>query len=210
MSGNTNFPTTLDNDSSLLDVTNNVTALDAPHHNNLKEAVKAIEAKVGVFSTSAPTSLDYRLGNPTGGHTHDGASGMGGPISASSLTNMLSSDHIISIYKQGSLAVGSNIGAPVILGKTMQLISVQAALRRGPSGATTAIDVNYNTPTPSSIWSASQLFRPIFAPGATAFLSSATPNIITYPSGVIITTDVDAVGSNDPGQDLSLNFVFRE
>lgn len=77
MAGNTNFPTALDDDSSLIDVTDGVTAIEAAHHNNLKEAVKALQAKVGIFNTAAPTAIDYRLGHPSFGHRHDGASGQG-------------------------------------------------------------------------------------------------------------------------------------
>lgn len=85
MAGNTNFPTGLDDDSSLYDVTDAVSTLQAAHHNNLKEAVKAIEAKVGVHLTSSPTALDYRIGHPTGGHIHNGASGQGPQIAFSDL-----------------------------------------------------------------------------------------------------------------------------
>lgn len=88
MAGNTNFPTSLDDDSSLRDVTDNVSTLQAADHNNLKEAVKAIQAKVGVDFTAVPTSLDYRLGHPTDGHRHDGASGQGPPIAASAILGL--------------------------------------------------------------------------------------------------------------------------
>jgi len=73
MSGQANYPTALDDDASLYDVTNNVTAIDAAHHNNIKEAVKAIERRIGVIGSASPTALDYQLSN----HTHDGASGSG-------------------------------------------------------------------------------------------------------------------------------------
>jgi hypothetical protein len=75
MSGAANFPTGLDDDASLLNVTDGVTTLQASHHNNMKEAIKAIQQKLGIFSTVAPTSIDYRLGNATDGHHHNGASG---------------------------------------------------------------------------------------------------------------------------------------
>ena len=77
MAGNTNFPTGLDDNTSLLDVTDGVTALQAAHHNNLKESIKALEVKVGIDNTAVDTTLDYRLGHPTFGHSHDGASGQG-------------------------------------------------------------------------------------------------------------------------------------
>jgi len=224
MSGNTNFPTGLDDNTSLLDVTDGVTAIVAAHHNNTKEAVKAIEAKLGIYNTGAPTSLDYRLGNPTGSHRHDGASGGGAKINPTTIdvpsgaypTGTLydylrgnTGEQIVTILRPATAIVGSNVGAPVVIGKTMQLVSIQGALRRGPSGATTAFDINLNQPGPTSVYWASQGFRPIFPPGATAYRSSATPNTITYPSGAVITVDVDAVGSNEPGQDLTLTLIFR-
>lgn len=87
MAGDTNFPTALDSDSSLFDVTDNVTAIEAAHHNNLKEAMKAVQAKIGVRDSSVATSLDYRLGHPTGGHAHSGATGQGPKISYNDLLN---------------------------------------------------------------------------------------------------------------------------
>lgn len=302
MAGNTNFPTGLDDNTSLFDVTDGTSTLVAGHHNNIKEAVKAIEEKLGIRSTVAPTSLDYRLGNPTGAHAHDGASGSaqkldpttimvpsGGHPSGLSLYDHLMSQalhtataigatgiatalganvilvpsaailvatgvasvvsqsaatalihvpsgpafaatgiasvvsqtagtvilsvptvvprFIAQMFMQGSAVVGTNKMIPLILGRTLQLESISGVFRVGPSGATTAFDISVG---PTSFYEASQLFRPIFAPGATAYRSSATPNLITYPSGAIITADVDAVGSNDPGQDLHLAFVFRE
>lgn len=215
MSGSANFPTSLDDDTSLHDVTDTVTAIIAAHHNNPKEAIKAIEAKLGIYNTSAPTSIDYRLGHHTGGHQHNGASGQGIQISASNVANIASMINstqktIITLQKGASLIVGSNVAAPVVIGRTLLLESVQGSLRRGPSGATTAIDINYNYPSPTSIYQASQGFRPIFPPGATAYRSTATPNLMTYPSGGVITMDVDAVGSQDPGQDLTITLIFRD
>lgn len=208
MGGVANYPTALDDDSSLLDVVDGVTPLVASHHNNTKEAVKRIEAKLGIYNTSAPTSLDYRLGHPTGGHIHNGASGQGAPIDVSQLdlSEVSGVLYLAQLFRPASAVVGSLTSAPLILGRTLQIMSVQGGLRRGPSGATTAFDINING---TSIWYASQGFRPIFPPGATAYRSSATPNTQTYPSGAVITLDIDAVGSNDPGQDLSINFVFK-
>lgn len=211
MSGNTNFPTALDNDSSLVDVVENTTALSAPHHNNLKEAVKVIEAKLGIYNTSVATSIDYRLGHPSSGHSHNGASGQGRKIEASQLVGLStyvieSAKSFVILQKQASMIATVNYFPPVVLGKTLQLESIQGALRKGPSGATTAFDVNFG---PTSVYVASQGLRPIFPAGATAYRSSATPNYITYPSGAVITVDVDAVGSNDPGQEGTITLVFR-
>lgn len=250
MSGAANFPTALDDDSSLGDVTDGVSALTADHHNNIKEAVKKIEAKLGINVTSAPTSIDYRLGNPTNSHKHDGASGQGARVNPTAIlvpsggapSGMSLHEHLmdltlhtptaltatgmaslvapnmigvptvvpryaLQLHMTATAIIGSKVAAPVVLGRTLQLESIQGGLRRGPSGATLAFDVNNG---PTSIYEASQGFRPIFPPGATAYRSAATPNLVTIASGSILSLDVDAVGSNEPGQDLNLTFFFRE
>jgi hypothetical protein len=205
----TNYPTTLDDDTSLGTVIDGSSAILAAHHNNLKDGVKALEAKLGIYGTSEPTSIDYRLGHPSSGHDHNGASGHGPKISASSVIYPVANpfDRIITMDKTATMIVGSNVAPPLIMGRTMQLISVQAALQRGPSGATTAIKVLFGA---SNIYGASVGFGVRFPPGATAFRGSATPNVITYPSGAVITTDVEAVGSSDPGRDLKLTLIFRD
>lgn len=250
MSGNTNFPTGLDDDASLVDVVDSVTAIVAAHHNNLKEGMKAIEAKMGIYSTAAPTSMDYRLGNPTGAHSHDGASGQAGRLNPTTIVapsgavgtpstlhdHLLSSaihnpttlaatgiataignnvisvptqlqKHIINTHLNGTAIVGSNVIAPVVIGRTMQLESVQAALRVAPAGTTTSFIVRIG---PTHIYGASVGNGLIFLAGATGYRSTATPNLITYPSGAMITLDVDAVGNTEPGRDLGITFIFRE
>lgn len=222
MPGNTNFPTALDDDSSLYDVTDAVSTLQAAHHNNLKEAIKVLEAKVGIFGTVAATSLDYRVGNATNSHHHDGASGQGRKINPTSIDHpsggtlhdyLLISDattnprrFIEQIRLQGTAIVGSNVAAPVVIGRTLQIENISAAMRRGPSGATTAFKVLVG---PTNIWGASVGLGIIFPPGATRY-GQPSPNLTTYPSGTIITLDTETVGSNDPGSDLSVIFVFRE
>lgn len=206
MSGNSNFPTALDDDSSLGDVTDSVSTLQAAHHNNLKEAIKVIEAKIGIRSTAVVTALDYRLGNPTGSHDHGGASGMGAPIVATALTGFSLERWTAQLFHVPSAAVGSNIAAPISIGRTGQIESISAVLQRGPSGATTAFKVLVG---PTNIWGASVGLGVRFAPGATLY-SQPSPNLITYPSGAIITLDAEAVGSSEPGQGLSVTFVFRD
>jgi len=225
MAGNTNFPSVLDTDTELFDVTDTVTAIIDDHHNNIKEAIKAIEKKIGIDSSSVATTLDYRLGNPTGAHKHDGASGQGPRINPTAITlpsgalpvgganlydHLMDADvhglQVIPWYYQGSLPNGASLGSPFSFGKSLSIQSIDARLRRAPSGATTALDINFG---PTSLYAASPGLRPIFNAGIRVW-SHASPNYITYPSGVQIVVDVDAVGSNDPGQDLSIVFTFRE
>lgn len=205
MSGSANFPTALDDDVSLFDVVDGVTIPVAAHHNNIKEAIKAIEKKVGVGNSTSPTSLEYRLGSPTDSHNHNGASGMGQAISASALGFAIYRHG--QMYYQGSLpAVGTNAMAPMSLGRSVQLISMQGRLRRAPSGATTMINMRVGG---SQFFAASPGLRPGFAPGAT-YWSNASPNLVTIPSGVAVEWDVDFRGSSAPGEDLTITMVFRE
>ena len=197
MAGNTNFPTGLDDDTSLLDVTDGVSTLQAVHHNNMKEAIKALEAKVGIRNSAVASSLDYRLGHPTDGHVHNGASGQGPLISATALSG-LERRFVQDIRLNGTAIVGSNVAPPVAIGRTAQIENISGALRRGASGATAAFNLRVG-PTAIAV---------NFAPGAT-YASIATP-AMTYPSGAMITLDVASVGSSDPGRDLSVVLVFRE
>jgi hypothetical protein len=212
MAGNTNFPTALDDDTSLHDVSDGVSTLQAAHHNNTKEAIKAIEAKIGIRNTAAPTSLDYRLGHPTAGHVHDGASGQGAPINPSNITMPQGGQlydyerWTAQIIRPGSALVGSNLAAPIAIGRTGKIENISAVLRRGPSGATAAFKVLVG---PTNVWGASVGLGVRFAPGATRY-GQPSSNLVTYPSGAIITLDIEAVGSSTPGEDLSVVFVFRD
>lgn len=211
MAGDSNFPTALDDNTSLFDVTDGITEIEAAHHNNIKEAIKRIEAKIGIDFTIAPTSLDYRLGNATNSHGHGGASGQGQRINPTTIAfadgDLLSDSRrfVGTLTKDGSAGVGSNISAGLVFGRTAIIESVSGVLRRGPSGATSAFIVRVG---PTHLYGASVGLGPRFAPGATRY-GQPSPNLGTYPSGAIITLDAEAVGSNDPGQDLSLTFVFR-
>lgn len=71
-----NFPSTLDDNSTLFSVATGDVITNA-HHNNLKDAILALEAKVGVTGSAITTSLDYKVTNPLSvdpGHTHTGSS----------------------------------------------------------------------------------------------------------------------------------------
>ena len=64
----TNYPTTLD-DATSLPVESASTALSVNHvtaHQNVQDAIEAIEAKVGVNSSAVTTSHDYKLSAVTG------------------------------------------------------------------------------------------------------------------------------------------------
>ena len=207
MSGNTNFPTAVDDDASLIDVVDGVSSISAAHHNNMKEAIKKMQAKIGIFNSGTPTSLDYRIGHPTGGHNHDGASGNGAPLSASAILGAIpANEHPVAWIYPGSVPSGASLGAPLSFAKTMRIAGIHAQLRRAPSGATAAFDINVG---PTSLWVASQGLRPIFAPGVKTFFGGSV-NYQTYPSGALLVVDADVVGTNEPGSDLSITFIFRD
>lgn len=86
MTGSANFPTSLDDDTSLYDVTDDTSAVLAAHHNNLKEAIKEVEKLLGVFDSTSPTALWYRVGSPTDSHRHDGATMQGRPINPTTIS----------------------------------------------------------------------------------------------------------------------------
>jgi hypothetical protein len=209
MSGSSNFPTALDDDSSLYDVIDGTTAIIAGHHNNTKEAVKRIEAKVGVHNTSAPTSLDYRLGHPTLGHLHNGASGQGPKISASSLANVPPVRHVMSQgLSTGWSGIGSAVLGPIVVPLTLQIEALAIQSFRGPTGGTTVLDVNVNG---TSIWYASQGHRPVHGPTTgLAVFQMGTYNTFTAPSGSMLTVDVDTSGTNGAFDRLGITFIFRE
>ena len=210
MAGNTNFPTALDDNTSLHDVTDGVTALAATHHNNLKEAVKAIEAKLGIFNTTAPTALDYRLGHPSSGHQHNAASGQGPQISASALLGINElKRHVMLVGDNGTRsAIASQIFMPVFIPRPMVFESVDGLAVRGPSGGTSILDVHIGA---TSLWQASQGFRLMMGPTAGRMVAtSGTPNLVTAPSGAFVTVDLDQVGANVGYDRLSITLVFRE
>lgn len=227
MSGVSNYPTSIDDSTSLGDVTDGTSTLQAAHHNNLRASIVAMQNVLGIPGSAVATSVQYRLGHPTGGHLHDGATGNGPKVNPTAIpapSGAIASvanlhDHfmataahrdtdraVIQAFINGSAASGANRAAPITLGRTMQLENVRAVARRGPSGATATFDVNVG---PTSLWAATQANRVILNPGASVGVSG-TPNLVTYPSGAIITVDVDTVGSSAPTEDLSLTFVFRD
>lgn len=71
-----NFPSALDDDTTLFNVANGQVYI-AQMHNNPKDAILALEAKVGADGSSVVTSLDYLVKNVASvdpGHSHSGTS----------------------------------------------------------------------------------------------------------------------------------------
>jgi hypothetical protein len=83
----TNFPTTLDSYTTLVD---NVDQVLAAHVNDRGSAIVALETKLGVNSSSVNTTIDYFLTNASGAyrtHKHDGTSDDGALIPLASLSD---------------------------------------------------------------------------------------------------------------------------
>jgi hypothetical protein len=67
----TNFPTSLDSYSALVDGTD---VLEAADQNNVRDAIEAIEAKVGIDSSAVTSSHDYKIAQLEGGVVQENGS----------------------------------------------------------------------------------------------------------------------------------------
>jgi len=107
----TNFPTGLDSYPTLVD---NVDDVLAAHMNDRADAIEALEAKIGVDSSSDTDSVDYFLNHASGTfetHNHSGGSG-GGAIQLNNLDNVSVTSPIngtIMQYNGSSWAKGISI-----------------------------------------------------------------------------------------------------
>lgn len=90
----TNFPSSLDNSTTLPAESANI-PLSTNHvtaHQNIQDAIEAIEAKVGVDSSAVTTSLDYLVKNTSSsnpGHKHTLANGATDVTASASELNIL-------------------------------------------------------------------------------------------------------------------------
>jgi hypothetical protein len=101
----------------------------------------------------------------------------------------------------GTLSVGTGrakfyIPGPITLG------NVRASVGTAPTGSSIIIDVNKNGSSVFTTNSKPQIFA-----GQT-LVSTSTPNITEFTTGDYITVDVDAVGSLNPGMDLTVQIEF--
>lgn len=102
----------------------------------------------------------------------------------------------------GTLSVGTGrakfyIPGPITLG------NVRASVGTAPTGADITIDVNKNGTTVFT----TQTNRPKIFAGQT-LVSTSTPNITEFTTGDYITVDIDAIGSLNPGSDLTVQIEF--
>lgn len=205
MTGAANYPTALDDDTSLHDVVDNTTPLVAAHHNNTKEAVKALEARVGIYSSSDASSLDYRLGSATDSHVHNGASGQGQPVQTPSAANRHT---VVLLDNTARTAVASQLIGPYTAPRTMWIEAIELGVIRGPSGGTSIMDINIG---PTSVWYSAASGRLMMGPTAGRMVATSGPlDQVTVASGAMITADLDTIGANVGYDRAGIVFVFRE
>ena len=102
----------------------------------------------------------------------------------------------------GTLTVGSGRAKYYIPG-AITLGNVRASVATAPTGSDIIIDVNKNGETVFT----TQSSRPkIFA--GQVLVAHSTPNITEFVEGYYISVDVDAVGSLNPGSDLTVQIEF--
>jgi hypothetical protein len=193
----------------------------------MKEAIKALEALIGIENTAVATTLRYMLQHPSLGHRHDAASGNGPRLAPSTIAvpsggypsggnlhdHLVATEvhqrprHMVHIEYSGSIPSGGNL-TPCYAPRTMQIEDIQAVFRVPPSGATTSLDVKVGA---TSLWVLATAGRPNFNAGATlSNRTMASLSQVTVPSGAIIYPVVQQVGTNVPGIDLGITFLFRE
>jgi hypothetical protein len=102
----------------------------------------------------------------------------------------------------GTLSVGVGRAKFYIPG-AITLGNVRASVGTAPTGADIVIDVNKNGTTVFT----TQSNRPKIYAGQT-LVSTSTPNITEFAAGDYITVDVDAIGSLNPGSDLTVQIEF--
>jgi hypothetical protein len=113
-----NFPASLDDNTSLYLVEDGVTDVLDEHHNVLKNAIIALETKLGIDTSGVVTTIDYLLKNASSedpGHTHSGASLDEASINHDTLLNFASNEHFTeaSIDHTAITNIGTNSHATI-------------------------------------------------------------------------------------------------
>jgi hypothetical protein len=108
----TNFPTTLDTDTELYQVTDAVDDVLDHHHNNHTDALKAIESKVGVDGSTVNTSIDYHLGTAMFMQTATDATSSAATTSYTDLAGVTMS---VVVLKTSSVLLTATFGNTVLV-----------------------------------------------------------------------------------------------
>jgi hypothetical protein len=141
-----NFPTSLDTTDEIPNSRSNATVMAGNHpedHNDLADAILALEAKVGVNSSAVTSTLDYKVSNASSanpGHSHSGAALTGvleANITDGSLLARVASAETISgawtfnagkILDKGSLVYDVKAFGAVGDNATNDTVAIQAAI----------------------------------------------------------------------------------
>lgn len=99
-----------------------------------------------------------------------------------------------------TLFIGSNQTPIIIVPQSMTIIKISAVVKTAPTGSTIILDINKNG---STIWS-TQANRLTIADGSTSG-STTSINTTSLVEGDLLTVDLDQVGSNVSGADLTVS-----
>lgn len=111
----------------------------------------------------------------------------------------------LSFAVTGTLVVGTDKAPTLLAPCTLTITKVKLVVKTAPTGAAIIVDVNKNDTTIFT----TQSNRPQIAIGATTG-DSGTPDVTSLAEGDKITIDVDAVGSSEPGKDLTIEIICEQ
>lgn len=115
-----------------------------------------------------------------------------------------SKEYVFSVVGSGGidsvLATGTNLAFKFDIGVNLTVEEVWIGVKTAPTGSALTVDVNDDG---TSLWSATPANRPSISAGSTEDTSGA-PDNPTIVAGSDITIDIDAVGSTEPGRDLTV------
>lgn len=164
------------------------------------EVIEAIDAGIGDHLAGQPHHDelgDLSDVDLTGLQAGDGISYDGADWTA---TRPRTSYAAFSITGDLAVATGSH---PFIFTRAATIVSVRAGVGTAPTGAAVIVDVNRNGTTIFT----TQANRPEIAASATDS-GNETPDVTALSAGDALTVDVDAVGSGDPGSNLTVVVEF--
>lgn len=113
-------------------------------------------------------------------------------------------DRVLPFTRTGRLTV-SRGRVPYVPPTGITILGISLAVGIEPLGADIIVDVHHNGATIFS----DQGLRPRIAAGAAQSAGEAVPTSTTFAAGVRFTIDVDQVGSDRPGSDLSVVIRYQ-
>jgi len=202
----TNYPTSLDDNSTLgpnvanaLPVTDPVHHIDATHKNNTRDAVVALETKVGVDGSAAPSSLDFRIAA-----LESAVAGLSGivradvgdsGISATFETDLFYDDTISLATDLPCHAAGSVVGLGAKYGGAITAgdINVHVAQRSNGTGPPIVLGPGVLQVVLDAVNGRSVVAT--FTPGVHTFAQGDTLTVVQTPSAGFVTGGFDLTAS---------------